>query len=283
MGLVWWKEKCIGYKYEQKLYLFEVFTYLLCNHNSPRTMIKIQYSIVGLSQEASRNLVSHLSKLVDHELVGISENSDQLLDVILSRTPNLIYVNVDTYSKKDFDFLVNTVNDLYRSFLQKPFLVALATSEKQAYNCIKHGFYYYLIRPTNGLQIRKLDSKLHMTFKSKDVKPKTLCLKTYGDYRFIEIKDILFLKADNNSTEFFMKDQTKIVAYKTLKYFEAILPKSFRRIHQSFVINQNYITRIHLGKSECHLKPLKMRLPFSKSYRKSVSELAASLSSNAIT
>lgn len=245
--------------------------------------MKINYSIIGLDHKSTANLISYSSSLVDYQPVGNSENPDKLLDIILSGSPNLIYVNVDNYSNGDFKNLMNTINDLYRSFLQKPFLVALASSKKQAYNCIKYSFFYYLRGPINELQMRKLDYKLHTALKASDATPKKLCLQTYSDYRFIEIKDILFLKADNNTTEFFMNDKTKIVAYKTLKYFESILPKSFRRIHQSFVINQNYISRIHLGKSECHLKPLKMKLPFSKSYRKIMKELATSLSSNALT
>ncbi|TMM53478.1 LytTR family transcriptional regulator [Maribacter algarum] len=197
--------------------------------------------------------------------------------------PSLIFINVDNYSNKDFINPINIIKDLYRSFPKKPELVAIAPSKKQAFNCIKHNFYYYLLHPLNESQLHLLDSRLRIANIPKKDKPKKLCLQTYSDYRFIEINDILYLKADNNSTEFFLTDKTKIVAYKTLKYFESILPKSFRRIHQSFVINQNYISRIHLGKHECHLKPFKMKLPFSRAYRKVMSELATNLSSNALS
>lgn len=243
----------------------------------------LKYSIIGSENESSNTIISRTSKLVDYKLVGKVENKDQLLDIILSESPSLIYIDVDNYSGKDFSNLKNIINDLYRSFLQKPFLVALATSKKQAFNCIKSNFFYYLLSPIDELQMQKLDYKIHTALMTSDTIPEKLCLQTYNDYMFIEIKDILFLKADNNSTEFFMNDNSKIVAFKTLKHFESILPKSFRRIHQSFVINQNYISRIHLGKSECHLKQLKMRLPFSKSYRKVMTDLAIALSSNALS
>jgi len=246
-------------------------------------MKTMQYSIIGLDKESSTSLRFHLSNLTGYNLVGTSENPDRLLDIILLGTPNLIFINVDNYSSRDFTNFINTINDLYRSFLQKPFLVALASSKKQAYNCIKNSFYYYLLNPINEIQLNKLDARLRIRSIPQGEKHKKLCLQTYSDYRFIEIKDILYLKADNNSTEFFMNDKSKIVAYKTLKYFESILPKSFQRIHQSFVINQNYITRIHLGKHECHLKPLKLKLPFSRSYRKVMSELATNLSSNSLS
>lgn len=246
-------------------------------------MKKIYFSIIGLDKESTRELISKLSSLQGYELRGYSEHSNQILDVILSGIPSLIFINVDSYTTKDFKILIGLINDLYRSFLSKPTLIAVASSKEKAYDCFKNDFYYYLLRPIDEKETRKLDAKLLTRLHFKDDNPKKLCLKTYSDYRFIDIKDILFLKADNNSTEFFMKDKSRIVAYKTLKYFESILPKSFRRIHQSFVINQNYISRIHLGKSECHLKPLKLKLPFSKSYRKVMSDLAIALSSKALT
>jgi len=243
----------------------------------------IKYSIIGLAAKYADALITYTSNLKEYRLVGHSENQHVLLDIILAGSPDLIYVNVDGYSSKDFTNLVNTINEIYRPPLEKPVLVALATSKKQAYDCIKNNFFYYLLGEINAHQILKLDYKLRSKRVTTEIKPKRLCLKTYSDYRFIEINDILFLKADNNATEFFMCDKTKITAFKTLKYFESILPKTFSRIHQSFVINQDYISRIHFGKSECHLKTLKTRLPFSKSYRKVMTELANGLSSNALT
>ncbi|MFK7812955.1 MAG: LytR/AlgR family response regulator transcription factor [Maribacter sp.] len=244
--------------------------------------MNINYSLIGLDNESSTHLINRSSSLLDYKLVGNTQNTHQLLDIILSETPDLICINVDNFSLKKFIDLTNTITDLYRSFCRKPFLVAIASSKKQAFACIKNNFFYYLLRPIDEMQMQKLDYKLHTALIKSSKIPKQLCLQTYGDYRFIEIKDILFLKADNNSTEFFMNDNTKIVAFKTLKHFETILPNFFSRIHQSFVINKNYVSRIHLGKSECHLKQFKTRLPFSKSYRKVMTDLATMLSSNAL-
>jgi len=245
--------------------------------------MNFKYSIIGLDAKAADQFDLKLSKLIGYEKVGNVQNSLKLLDVIIASTPNIIFINVDTYLDKDFKALINIVSDLYRSFTPKPFLVALATSENQAYDCIKNNFFYYLLRPLTELQLQKLDYKIKSAKIQEVDIPKKLCLQTYSDYRFIEIDDIIYLKADNNTTEFFMIDNSKIVAYKTLKHFESVLPKSFCRIHQSFMINQNYISRIHLGKSECHLKPHKMRLPFSKSYRNVMTKLASNLSSKSLS
>ena len=94
--------------------------------------------------------------------------------------------------------------------------------------------------------------------------PETLCLKSYSDYHYVDTKDILYLQADNNTTDFVMKDGTTISAYKTLKTYQQQLPKNFVRIHQSYILNTDYVSRINYGKSLCTLKLRKVQLPFSK-------------------
>ena len=111
----------------------------------------------------------------------------------------------------------------------------------------------------------------------------TLCLKSYKDFQYLETDSILYLKADNNATDFIMKDGTTVSAFKTLKTFEEKLPKNFVRIHQSYIININYVSRINFGKSVCALKNGREQLPFSKTYRENVDGLKKILSKNTIS
>ena len=104
-----------------------------------------------------------------------------------------------------------------------------------------------------------------------------LCIKSYGDYRFLELDDIAFLQADNNSTDITTKTGEQITAFKTLKYFEEHLPSNFYRIHNSYIVNINYISRIHTGNSLCYIKNSKIQIPFSKSYKDTMDTLLSHL------
>ena len=57
---------------------------------------------------------------------------------------------------------------------------------------------------------------------------KNICLKSYRDYQYLDTDEILYLKADNNTTDFYMKDGNTINAFKTLKTFEAKLPNNLK-------------------------------------------------------
>nr|WP_255481777.1 LytTR family DNA-binding domain-containing protein [Flavobacterium sp. xlx-221] len=94
----------------------------------------------------------------------------------------------------------------------------------------------------------------------------SLCIRSYSDYQILKFNDIVYLKADNNSTDFKMINGKTITAYKTLKYYEETLPVNFVRIHKSYIVNIHYVSRIVFSKSKCFLN-FNEQLPFSNSYR----------------
>nr|WP_294774545.1 LytTR family DNA-binding domain-containing protein [uncultured Flavobacterium sp.] len=98
-----------------------------------------------------------------------------------------------------------------------------------------------------------------------------ICIKSYGDYRYIDSDDVLYFEADNNSTDIHLNNGEMITAFKTLKHFETVLPQTqFLRIHNSYIINVDQVSRIHTGNTVCYIKNSTTKLPFSKSYKDNV-------------
>ncbi|MEN9322527.1 MAG: hypothetical protein RIT03_679 [Bacteroidota bacterium] len=108
-------------------------------------------------------------------------------------------------------------------------------------------------------------------------KPLIICVKSYGDYRFIEARDICYLQADNNSTDIHLNSGEMITAFKTLKHFESVLTNPFVRIHNSYIVNVDYVSRIHTGNSVCYIKNTTTKLPFSKSYKENIDGIIAAI------
>lgn len=241
--------------------------------------MECRYSIMETEKSAIENLQQKLKMFPNYSCVGISDCYDESLNNILEYAPNVVFINVDRVSKNDSLTAFNFVNELYKYMQELPFLIALSSSKELAYTSIKNNFFDYLLKPINSFELRKSISRLSK--KPMELSNK-LCLKSYKDYRFINLDEILFLKADNTATDFFMHDGTTVSAYKTLKFFESILPENFTRIHNSYIVNQNHISRLHFGKSKCTLKHNSHIIPFSKSYRSNVVALEKTLSKNAL-
>ncbi|MCF6348875.1 MAG: LytTR family DNA-binding domain-containing protein [Flavobacteriaceae bacterium] len=238
-----------------------------------------KYLIIESEKQIIKNLKTSFKEFPNYSCIGISSCFDKSLDLILKHAPNVVFINIDAKADTGCLEAFKFVNELYKYVKEMPNLIALSSTTEHAYTCIKNNFFDYLLKPIKPFELRKIIAKL-------DKKPmqvsNTLRLKSYKDYRYIEIEDILFLKADNTATDFFMYDGTTISAYKTLKSFEAVLPENFTRIHNSYIVNQNYVSRIHFGKSKCSLKKSSFAIPFSKTYRGNVVILEKALSKRSL-
>lgn len=110
-------------------------------------------------------------------------------------------------------------------------------------------------------------------------KPLIICVKSYGDYRYINATDICYLQADNNSTDIHLSSGEMITAFKTLKHFEGVMKHPFVRIHNSYIVNIDFVSRIHTGNAVCHIKDTTTKLPFSKSYKENIDAIISTIAS----
>jgi two-component system, LytTR family, response regulator len=79
-------------------------------------------------------------------------------------------------------------------------------------------------------------------FKNRDTQQ--IGIPTLQGFKFINIDNIVFIKADNTYTELTTKDHEKIVISRTLKNFEDVLSdfSNFQRAHKSYIVNSNFVT-----------------------------------------
>lgn len=245
--------------------------------------MKFNYSIIDSDATSNLQLQHFLEEYGDFSCASLAKNSNEGLNSILKYSPQVVFVNLNENAPEYFQMVM----ELHQYIKELPIIIGISKAKVHAYDAIKNGFFDYWLMPYNEFDIRKsllrLKRNIPTPTEPLETEPKTLCLKSYRDFKYLNTNDILYLQADNNSTEFVMKDGTVNNAFKTLKTFEGQLPKNFIRIHQSYIVNTNYISGISYGKSICTLKLRKLQLPFSKSYRTNVDGLKNILSKNTIS
>jgi len=238
--------------------------------------MQYKYSIIEGKQSTIKKIEKYFEDIPEYKCVGVSNCKDQSLDTILEHIPDLVFINVDQDKSQSID---SFVNDLHKYCKEMPQFIAMSKNQDQAFTCLKNGFFDYLITPIHTFDLRKAMSRLNLKPK---VSLNTLCLKSNKEYRFIDLDEILFLKADSNNTDFRMNDGSSIGAYQTLKSFEDSLPKNFIRIHNSYIVNQDYVTRINFGRTKSSINVDSFAVPFSKSYKNNVVIIEQSLSKKSI-
>ncbi len=235
------------------------------------------FSIIDSDAESSLQLQLHMKDYADFNCAVTSKDAQEGLNHILKFMPDVVFVHLNDTAPDNFKM----VADLHQYMKRLPLLIGFSTSKEHAYDAIKCGFFDYWLLPHNEFDIRMTILRLRKLIPENN-SPTTICLKSYRDYHYISTNEILYLKADSNATDFFMKDGSTISTYKTLKSFEDQLPKNFVRIHQSYILNGDYVSRINYGKSTCTLKMTKSQLPFSKTYRTKVDTLKQMLSKSSV-
>lgn len=233
------------------------------------------YIIIENSIETVNNIKTIVDGFEDATFLGSSKAKDEALNLIFKNKPDIIFLDIDGTINNLPEFIL----DINQNSNHQPVLVALSNTKDKAFEAYKYDFFDYLLKPLTELSVRRCIlryKKKHLT-KTSD----TICLKSNKDYQYLNTNDILFLKADNNTTDFHMRDGSIIVSYKTLKTFENTLPQFFFRIHKSYIINSNYISRIHYGKGICILKNYALNIPFTKTFVNNINVINENLSNNA--
>jgi len=234
-----------------------------------------QYIIIEKDIEASNKIRHSIANFNDMVFAGSANNQSGSLTLIFKKNPDIIFLDIDNTITNLPEFLL----DISQHINHQPVFIALSSSKMNAYNAYRHDFFDYLLKPLTELSIYKSISKYQK--KHPNDICNMICLRSNKDFQYLNTDEILFLKADNNTTDFHMRDGSVIGAYKTLKTFENTLPQNFLRIHKSYIINSKCISRIHYGKAICIIKNPSYTIPFTKTFIENIDSINTTLSNKA--
>ena len=237
----------------------------------------MRYSYIFIDQfgDTSESILEKIPEKGEFIELGRSENYESGLDLVLESGPDLLFIRMEEQSA-----LHALVNQLHQYLIEMPVLIGISTQKEMAFPAIKLGFFDLLLLPFGKSDLIKTSRRLQKAIPLHEESP-TLCLKSYSDFHYLKTDEILYLKADNNTTDFHMRSGKIISAFKTLKSYEQTLPQNFVRVHQSYIINSDYVSRINYGKNQCSIRD-REPLPFSRSYKPKVDQLKELLTKNAI-
>lgn len=220
------------------------------------------YLIIDRNPNTIEAIQGAFSDLVGYECVGVAENFTAEVNKGLKMAPEIVLINFDSIDGNPFRIL----KVLNKSFGISPNYIGLTSSFRKGFTAYKKGFVDVIDKPDSHEEIETSIKKYHAThFPSK-----LFCVHYYYDYRYMYLDDIVFLKADNYTTDFHLKDGTIINGFETLKHNHIQLPHNFQRIHRSYVINSYYVKRIDYGKKEIQLGYFEKVIQFSKTYMGSI-------------
>lgn len=212
--------------------------------------------IIVEDEKTSRDILkNYLNKYCPNvNILGEAANVEEALVLIRNNDLDLVFLDVEMPYGNAFD-LLDKVGD--RTF-ETVFVTAYNHYAMDALNA--HAS-YYLMKPISIEElIKAVDYVIEIKTKEDALQDQILVPKTNNvqgkitipqqdGFEVIETADIMFCKADDNYTEIHLNTNKKKLVSKTLKYFEeALSNSSFARVHKSYVVNVNEITKYVKGK-----------------------------------
>ena len=209
--------------------------------------------------EDDSNLIKGLKILLNRfgnaiELVAQSGLVVEGYDCIVQHLPEVLFLDIQITDGSSFDIL-EKLQKTHPEY--KPQLVFITAYQEFAVKAFKFSALDYLLKPIDHLEFEAVIEKLTTPKEASPTyaqiemllhglnKPnenKKIALHTQNMTHIVSLKDIIRCESSGNYTQFFLQDGKMILVSKTLKDFEDLLAKdSFERIHQSHLININYI------------------------------------------
>jgi len=177
------------------------------------------------------------------EVVGEAASGPEGKLKIQELKPHVVFLDINMPGMNGFQMLEGIYN---RDFC----VIFLTAYSEHGITAVKAGATDYLLKPLmlSELQgaIRKVVQHYETTKGPSSGKPevdKNIVLINHSKgFTLVDFKDIVWLEANDNYTNLYLNGAKKIIASKTLKEFEIILPNAeFFRIHRSALINVNFV------------------------------------------
>ncbi|MCD4694995.1 MAG: LytTR family DNA-binding domain-containing protein [Bacteroidales bacterium] len=215
--------------------------------------MKLKTIIVDDEQDA----VSFIKSIIQEycpklEVVGTANSAKDGSKLIINKTPDLVFLDVEMPHGSGFDLLAN--------FPDNTFDVIFVTAfNHYAIKAIKFSAVDYILKPININEFIKavdkvVDSKAsnqgrHENFSTlleniRSTLPGKLAIPTAEGMEYLNTKEIMRVEADRSYSWFFMADRRKILVSRNLKEYQELLSdRNFFRTHNSHLINLEYVKK----------------------------------------
>ena len=188
-------------------------------------------------------------------IIGEADSVVSGVEAIESLRPQVVFLDIQLNDGTGFDILekVTSFNGA-----QKSHIVFITAHEQYAIKAFRFSALDFLLKPVDPDELQKViqkikseieknDSSSHIDLLLENIRKKVdnfkrIALSTSDGIHLFDVSDIIRCESEDNYTKFFIKNSKPILISKTLKEYEELLSEhGFERIHQSHLINLNYL------------------------------------------
>jgi two-component system LytT family response regulator len=191
----------------------------------------------------------------DVKLAGEAANGLEGLKLIDKHQPEVVFLDIEMPRMNGFEMLHQVKNKNFH-------LIFTTAYDQYAIKAIKYSAFDYLLKPVDIEELKSAidkvqnDKKQHTGQKLEVLEQNIstrnplnkIAIPTLEGLLFFDIAEIIHLEAQSNYTSIYFHHHPRLLASRTLKEFEDLLPTDvFFRPHHSHLINLKFIKRYIKG------------------------------------
>lgn len=192
------------------------------------------------------------------EIIGEADSIETALALIKSRSPQLLFLDVEMPGGTGFDLLESLPDMNFET-------IFVTAYDHYAIKALNYSAAYYLLKPVSiddlitAVEKVKKERNSHSPAMHTKVilennqmsgeQKKKIVLPLLEGFEVVKMDDIIWCEAHDNFTDFHFVAKPKMMICRTLKFYEELLEDSgFMRVHKSHLINLEHVVKYNRGK-----------------------------------
>lgn len=177
------------------------------------------------------------------EIIGEADGVVSGAKLIKETTPDIVFLDIQMNDGSGFDLLELLPEINFN-------IIFTTSSDEFAIRAFKFSAVDYLLKPIDPEELQAAvakssdkDDVVYKTLKQNmEGGPGRLALNSQDKIKVVKIPEIIRCESSGSYTLFFMQDGEQILVTRTLKEYDSMLSNhGFVRVHQSHLINMDYI------------------------------------------
>lgn len=240
-------------------------------------------------REGMKGLLTRFAPSI--KIIGEADSVATGIEVIDALEPQVVFLDIQLTDGTGFDILEKLSE---RNKTIKTNVVFITAHEQYAIKAFRFSALDFLLKPVDPEELQKVIEKIEAVIEKKNDYShidlllenirknvdnfKRIALSTSDGIHLFDISDIIRCESADNYTKFYIKNTKPVLISKTLKEYEELLKEhNFERIHQSHLINLNYLKSYIKKDGGYVVMTDESRLPISQRKRERLQEILKSM------
>lgn len=230
-----------------------------------------QILIIEDDQFVSDYLGNLAAKINPNLYIHKSQSAEKSLEIAKTNLIEAFFIDIQLVDYSGLELAKQLREKSEYQFTPMIFITGAPTRELEAFHQVH--CYEYIIKPFTEDEVTHVFRKILIDYLGeREDSSKKLYLDFKGIKQYIDMDSIAYV--EYAFRKILIHTKNEIIKYRSipLKKFKKQLSDRFIQVHQSFIINKDYINSIDIAENMIILQGSKDKIPIGKSYKKKAGE-----------